>query len=171
MYFILNVNVTFLSECSDMFEIRDFREEDAVMLAQISNEAFKDEITWGMPTFTQKTLVELSKRPGVKVFVAENREEGIAGFLTLTEGSVEMPAQIHLVAVRRGLRRKGIGKGLVRKAIEHAKNIRRKKLKLLTRPWNVAMSKLCADLGFVPEAFLRREYLDKDLVLYSAFLE
>jgi len=82
-----------------------------------------------------------------------------------------MPAQIHLVAVRKDLRRKGIGKELVKRAIEHAKAVGRKKIKLFARPWNVAMSKLCIDLGFVPEAYLRREYLDTDLTLYSFFLE
>jgi len=154
-----------------MFKIRDFHEEDAITLVQICDKAFSDEITWGMRTFTPERFVEFSKRPGAKVFVVESREEGIAGFLMLTEGSVEMPAQIHLVAVRRDLRRKGIGKELVRKAIEHAKSVGRKKLKLFTRPWNVAMSKVCVDLGFVPEAYLRREFLDKDLLLYSTFLE
>jgi len=151
--------------------IRDFHEEDAITLIQICNKAFGDEITRGMRAFTAERFVEFSKRPGMKVFVAESKEEGIAGFLTLTEGSIEMPAQIHLMAVRRDLRRKGLGKELVRKAIEHAKSIGRKKLKLFTRPWNVAMSKVCVDLGFVPEAYLRREFLDKDLLLYSAFLE
>ncbi len=82
-----------------------------------------------------------------------------------------MPAQIHLVAVRKDLRRKGIGKGLVKKAIEHARAVGRKKLKLFARPWNVAIGKVCIDLGFVPEAYLRREYLDTDLILYSVFLE
>lgn len=154
-----------------MFKIRYFHEEDAVTLTQISTEAFRDEIEQGMRTFTPERFADLSKRPGAKVFVAESKEAGIGGFLTLTEGSVEVPAQIHLVAVRRGLRGKGIGKELVRKAIDHAKSVGRKKLKLFTRPWNVAMSKVCVDLGFVPEAYLRREYLDKDLVLYSAFLE
>jgi hypothetical protein len=33
------------------------------------------------------------------------------------------------------------------------------------------MSKVCVDLGFVPEACLRREYLDADIVLYSLFFE
>jgi hypothetical protein len=33
------------------------------------------------------------------------------------------------------------------------------------------MSKVCMDLGFVPEACLRIEYLDADLTLYSALFE
>jgi len=153
-----------------MLKIREFREKDAVILAQIFAEAFADEIARGMSTLPPERFIDLSKRPEVKIFVVENRE-GAVGFLTLTEGNVEMPAQIHLVAVRKDLRGKGIGKELVKKAIEHVKAVGRNKLKLFARPWNVAMSKVCIDLGFVPEAYLRREYLDTDLVLYSVFLE
>jgi len=153
-----------------MFKIRQFRREDAAILAQIFTEAFADEIARGMPPLLPERFIDLSKRPEVKIFVVENGK-GAVGFLTLTEGSVETPAQIHLVAVRKDLRARGIGKELVKKAIEHAKASGRKKLKLFARPWNVAMSKVCIDLGFVPEAYLRREYLDTDLLLYSLFLE
>jgi len=152
-----------------MFNIREFHEKDAVVLAQTFTEAFADEMARGMPQLPPERFIDLSKRSEVKIFVAENRQ-GAVGFLTLTEGNVEMPAQIHLVAVRKDLRRKGIGKELVKRAIENAKAVGRKKIKLFARPWNVAMSKVCIDLGFVPEAYLRREYLDMDLILYSFFL-
>ncbi len=153
-----------------MFKIREFREKDAVRLAQIFTEAFADEIARGMPTLPPERFIDLSKQSEIEILVVENRE-GAVGFLTLTEGNVEMPAQIHLVAVRKDLRGKGIGKGLVKKAIEHARAVGRKKLKLFARPWNVAIRKVCIDLGFVPEAYLRREYLDANLILYSVFLE
>ncbi len=153
-----------------MFKIREFREKDAVRLAQIFAEAFADEIARGMPTLPPERFIDLSKQSEIEILVVENRE-GAVGFLTLTEGNVEMPAQIHLVAVRKDLRGKGIGKGLVKKAIEHARAVGRKKLKLFARPWNVAIRKVCIDLGFVPEAYLRREYLDANLILYSVFLE
>lgn len=87
----------------------------------------------------------------------------------MTEGDIEVPAQIHLVAVKKEFRGKGIGKELTKKGLEHVKAIGRRKIKLFARPWNVAMQKVCIDLGFVPEAYLRREYLDRDLILYSFF--
>lgn len=93
----------------------------------------------------------------------------VVGFLTLTEGNAERPAQIHLIAVRKNFRGKGIGKELIKNAMEHVKVVGRNKLKIFMRPWNVVMSKVCKDLGFVQEAYLRREYLDADLILYSAF--
>jgi ribosomal protein S18 acetylase RimI-like enzyme len=151
-------------------KIKEFHEKDAKAVAQIFTEAFNDEITRGMPLLTPERFVDLAKRPGAKVFVAENARDKLLGFLTLSEGSQEFSAQIHLVAVKKDQRRKGVGKELVRKAVEHARAVGRKKLKLFTRPWNTAMSKVCLELGFVPEAYLRRDYLDADLVLYSVFL-
>lgn len=140
------------------------------MLAQMSNTAFSDELARGMTQFTPEGFIKWSGRPGVRIFVAEDSGKAV-GFLTLTEGSVETPAQIHLMAVEEELRGKGIGKKLVRDAVEHVKAVGRSKLKLYTRPWNKAMSKVCLDLGFVPEAYLRREYLDADLVQYSIFFK
>jgi RimJ/RimL family protein N-acetyltransferase len=154
-----------------MFEIRAFQEKDAFMLAEVFYEAFGDEVSWGMQQITAEQFVEFSKRPGVKIFVSENEEFKVVAFLTMTEGNIESPAQIHLVAVRQDFQGKGIAKELVRKALEHAKAAGRKKVKLFTRPWNTAMRKVCVELGFVPEAYLRKDFLNKDLVLYSAFLE
>ena len=89
----------------------------------------------------------------------------------MTEGSIELPAQIHMEAVEKNFRRRGIAKELVRKAMEHVRAVGGMKVKLFTRPWNIAMHKVCVELGFVPEAYLRKDYLNEDLVLYSAFLE
>ncbi|MDI6904779.1 MAG: GNAT family N-acetyltransferase [Candidatus Bathyarchaeia archaeon] len=151
-----------------MTKIRSFSMADAKSLAQISNEAFRDEIDRGMQSFTSERFIDFSKKPHVKVYVAEAERE-VVGFLILTEGNIETPAQIHLIAVMKNFGGKGIGKKLVKNAIEHVKVIGRKKVKLFTRPWNVAMSKVCIDLGFVPEAYLRGEFLDADIILYSAF--
>ncbi len=151
-----------------MIEIRNFSDSDSGSLAEISNEAFCDEIAIGMPSFNPRRFIEFSKKDGVKVFVAEDRNNAV-GFLTLTEGDIELPAQIHLVAVKKEFRGKGIGKELTKKGLEHAEAIGRRKIKLFARPWNVAMQKVCIDLGFVPEAYLRREYLNRDLILYSFF--
>lgn len=153
-----------------MLKIRNFSESDTEILTQISNTAFGDELARGMPKFTPDGFIKWSGRPEVRIFVAEDSGK-VVGFLTLAEGNVEMPAQIHLMAVEEELRGRGIGKKLVREAVEHVKAAGRSKLKLYTRPWNKAMSKVCLDLGFVPEAYLRKEYLDADLVQYSVFFE
>lgn len=153
-----------------LFVIRQFSERDAAAIALISSEAFRDEMDRGMPSLTPERFIGSSRKPNVKIFVAEDAGN-VVGFLTLTEGSIETPAQIHLVAVKDGHRGMGLGKELIRTVVEHVRNRGRKKLKVLTRPWNIAMSKVCIDLGFVPEAYLRRDYLDADLVLYSCLFE
>jgi RimJ/RimL family protein N-acetyltransferase len=124
-----------------------------------------------MQRITAKQFIELSKKPGVKILVTESKESKAVAFLTMTEGNIELPAQIHLIAVKQDFRGRGIAKKLVQKAIEHAKAAERKKVKLFTRPWNTAMRKVCVELGFVPEAYLRRDFINEDLVLYSVFLE
>ena len=151
-----------------MVKTRIFSDSDAVSLAEISNEAFCDEIAIGMSSFTQEKFINISEKANARVFVAEEKGN-ILGFLALTEGDMEEPAQIHLVAVVKESRGKGIGKELVKKGMEHVKAIDRRKIKLFVRPWNVAIQKVCIDLGFVPEAYLKREYLDRDLILYSFF--
>ena len=153
-----------------MFEIADFTEDDAEALAQISNEAFSDELARGMSSFTFEGFINSSKRSGVKTIVARSEGETV-GFLRLTEGAEGQPAQIHLVAVETGHRGQGLGMELVRAAIDHVRKLRRAKMKLFTRPWNTAMIKVCINLGFIPEAYLRREYLDADLIQYSYFPE
>jgi len=150
---------------------REFREKDADTLVRIFQEAFNDEIARGMPRLKPENFIEHSKRPGVKIFVTEGDRGSVVGFLTLTEGSMEVPAQIHMVAVQKEKRGKGVGKALVKRALEHARAVGKKKVKLFTRPWNIPMRKVCVELGFIPEACLRREFLNEDVILYSAFLE
>lgn len=153
-----------------MFKIRDFRKKDASTLVQIFSEAFSDEVSRGMQQIAAKQFVELSKKPSVKIFVTESKESRAAAFLTMTEGRMELPARIYLIAVQ-DFRGRGIAKKLVQKALEHPKTAGRKKVKLFTRPWNTAMRKVCADLDFVPEAYIRKDFMNEDLVLYSTFLE
>ena len=123
-----------------------------------------------MPTPTSKQLIEFSKRPNAQILVYET-EELVVGFITMAEGSVEYPAQVHLVAVKSAFRGRGIGRQLVQEGIRRAKTIGRKKVKLFTRPWNIGMRKICAELGFIPEAYLQKDYLNEDLILYSLFLQ
>jgi ribosomal protein S18 acetylase RimI-like enzyme len=154
-----------------MCRIREFNEKDASAVVEILTEAFSDEIALGMPPLTAKQIIEFSKRPSVQILLYENEERAVVGFLTMAEGSAEYPAQVHLIGVKSAFRGKGIGKGLVQECVKHAIALGRKKLKLFTRPWNFGMRRVCVELGFVPEAYLRKDYLDEDLILYSLFLQ
>lgn len=153
-----------------MLELRDFSEGDAQALTDIGNEAFGDEIARGFPSFTTDGFVKMHEREGVKLIVAES-DERVAGFLVITVGDAAVLAQVHLVGVEKGLRGRGIGKELVKYSIRYTKEVGKKKLRLYTRPWNLAIRKICMDTGFIPEAYLRREYLNEDLIQFSLFLE
>ncbi len=150
--------------------MRGFRDGDAAGLAEIANEAFSDEIGRGMQVFDKDYFVKRGGRPGVRLVVAE--VEGVAaGFMLMTDATVETPAQLHLVAVESGLRGRGIGGLLVGEAVRLAMDGGAGKLKLSTRPWSKAMRGVCEAHGFVEEAYLRREYLGEDLVQYAYFVE
>jgi len=150
--------------------VRGFRQGDAARLAAIANTAFGDEVTRGMPVFDEDYFASRSGRPGVRLVMAEV-DSVAAGFMLMTDATVEVPAQLHLVAVEEGLRSSGIGGRLVGEAVRLAETGGAGKLKLFTRPWNAAMRAVCEAHGFVEEAYLRREYLGMDLVQYACFIE
>ena len=153
-----------------MLKIRDYNDSDAESIAKISSTSFADEIERGMNQFTSKWAQNWSQRKRTKIFVADDNST-LIGYLILTESNIEVPAQIQLMAVKEEFRGKGVGKQLVRVAVEHAGELGSGKVRLYTRPWNVGMSKICVELGFIPEAYLRNEYLGEDLVQYSLFIE
>jgi GNAT superfamily N-acetyltransferase len=148
--------------------MRGFGDGDAARLAVIANEAFRDEIGRGMSVFDEEYFVKRGGRPGVRILVAEV-DGVVAGFMLMTDATVEAPAQLHLVAVEEERRGMGLGGLLVGEAVRLAGEGGAGKLKLYARPWNAAMREVCLALGFVEEAFLREEYLGEDLVQYSYF--
>lgn len=151
-----------------MVVIREFESKDGDALEKIYAEAFRDEIEKGMESFTAENFVIFSKRPEARIFVAE--ENGIAvGYIaiSLRKG---LPAQVHTVAVKTEFRRQGVGKNLIEEAMKYAKSAGKMKIILRTRPWNKAMRKVCLDLDFIPEAYLRKELREEDLIRYTAFL-
>jgi GNAT superfamily N-acetyltransferase len=151
-------------------EVRGFRDGDAARLAEIANVAFGDEIMRGMAVFDEEYFLKRRHRPGVRLVVAE--VEGLAaGFMLMTDATVEAPAQLHLVAVEERLRGRGIGGQLVGDAARQAEAGGAGKLKLFTRPWNHTMRAVCVARGFVEEAYLRGEYLGEDLIQYTYFIE
>ena len=149
-------------------EIIDFHQDHAKTLSNIANEAFEDEIQRGMIPFDGDYFKRRSEIPGTRIWIGTVEGKSV-GFIVLTEGGAGMPSQIHLLAVDQGYRGKGFGKMLVRRAIDCWMDLKPMKIKLGTRPWNKGMRKICVELGFVPEAYLKMEYLGEDLVQYALF--
>ena len=148
-------------------QIRDLANAEAEICVTIANEAFLDEIQRGMPVFTEEYFVKRTTMNGVKLVVAEKKR--VVGFMLVTDANIQVPAQLHLVAVNKHNQGKGIGKKLVQFAVDYTVENGWEKLKLSTRPRNKAMRKICLDLGFEEEALLRKEYLGEDLIQYGYF--
>lgn len=152
-----------------MMQIRELTESDAEKCRDIANEAFADEIERGMDKFTKEYFIKQSKTKNVKLVVAE--EEEVLGFLRVTDANKYVPAQLHLVAVDKNARGKGIGQQLVQYAIDYVNENNWKKMRLFTRPWNTAMRKISEKKGFIQEAHLKKEYLWEDIIQYGYFPE
>lgn len=149
-------------------EILDFHPDYGKPLSAIANDAFEDEIQRGMTTFDEDYFKRRAEIPGTHIWVGIFGGKAI-GFIVLTEGGEEVPSQIHLLAVDRRYRGRGFGKMLMRRALDCWMGLLPLKIKLGTRPWNKDMRKICVDLGFVPEAYLKMEYLGEDIVQYALF--
>jgi GNAT superfamily N-acetyltransferase len=150
-----------------MVTLRSMIETDSVKCSEIAAEAFADEIEMGMPVFSSEYFASRIPSERVKIIVAD--ADGVVGFMVVTDATVEAPAVLHLVAVDKSKRGQGIGKQLVKHAVDYTVENRWSKLKLHTRPWNHAMRKVCTDLGFTQEAHLTKEYLNHDLIQYGYF--
>jgi len=166
MYLILiltNVQLVF------MVTLRSMEEVDSVRCSEIAVEAFSGEIRLGMPAFSSEYFS--SRIPSDRVRMTVAVDDGVVGFMVYTGANIEVPAVLHLVAVDKSRRGQGIGKQLVRYAVDYTVEKGWSKLKLSTRPWNHAMRKVCSDLGFIQEAYLSKEYLGNDLIQYGCFPE
>ena len=100
-----------------MVFIRNLQEKDTASCVTIANEAFHDEILRGMLAFNTKYFIKRIVTKNVKLVVAEKKK--ILGFMLITDANVFVPAQLHLLAVEKEERGKGIGKQLVQYAIDY----------------------------------------------------
>lgn len=153
-----------------MIEIREFRDADSPEITRIMNESFEDEMERGMQTFEAEGFSKRAEYKHIHQFVAIS-DGVVTGYLLLTDPREGMPPQIHLVAVDKSRRGEGIGGMLVDTAIERFRAMGEAKLKLFTRPWNAPMRRICEAKGFTEEAYLRKDYLGEDLILYSLFID
>jgi len=152
-----------------MVSLRGLNEKDCEKCSEIAAEAFADEKELGMSAFSSEYFSSRIPMERVRITVAD--DGGVVGFMVYTIANVEVPAILHLVAVDKSRRGQGIGRQLVKQAVDYTAENGWSKLKLSTRPWNHAMRKVCSDLGFIQEAYLTKEYLNNDLIQYGYFPE
>lgn len=80
-------------------------------------------------------------------------------------------SSLGFLGVDEGYRRRGIGRGLVEGYVEESRLRGAAKVTLYTSPALRGAVKLYAEMGFVPEGFLKGHRLGVDMIVYSLFLE
>ena len=148
--------------------MRTSKQEDISKVIELMNICFKDEIEDGMELPTPSLLTAKTEKEEV-ILLVEEEETKIIAFALIQAGTTEKPAQIHLLAVDPGYRGNGIGTRLLESCLDVAREKDWEKIKIYSRPWNLPMRKLMARFEFIPEGYLRKEFLNEDLILYSFF--
>jgi RimJ/RimL family protein N-acetyltransferase len=130
--------------------------------------------SWRTPAEERRYLKALRRYPHAAVFVAET-EEGVVGRLSLARDP--HPASAHVadlgLMVAAPYRRRGIGRALLSRAVEWARQAGVRKLELHVFPHNAAAIALYESFGFRREGYRRRhfrrgeEYLDAILMAYE----
>ena len=128
-------------------KIRDYTQSDGNSIIEIANRAFKEEIERGMGEFNQKWMNGWAIRKDSKIFTAQENS-GVIGFLILTKGSGNIPAQIHLLAVDKKFRNRGVGKQLMKKIEEIAKKMGCKNIQFVSSAHRKGAHKFYESLGY-----------------------
>ncbi|MHA2225192.1 MAG: GNAT family N-acetyltransferase [Candidatus Hodarchaeales archaeon] len=148
--------------------MRTFKQEDISKILDLMKICFKDEIERGMELPNPSILSSKVQREEVILLVEEVGTKIIA-FTVIRVESVESPALIRLLAVDPGHQRNGIGTRLVEASLDLSREHDWKKLKVNTRPWNTPMRKILTNFQFIPEGYLRKEFLGEDIITYAFF--
>ncbi len=131
-------------------EVRPMREEDVDKVVGIETEAFST--PWRRDTF-----LNLIDRPGIELLVLEDRTEGVVGYAVLW--CILDQGELANVAVTPRLRGKGLGRRLMSRVMEVARERGVEKLYLEVRVSNDAALELYRSLGFA-EVGIRKGYYD-----------
>jgi RimJ/RimL family protein N-acetyltransferase len=121
----------------------------------------------------RRYLKALRRYPNAAVFVAEQTDGTIIGRLSLARDA--HPASAHVadigLMVAQAVRRRGVGKALLRAAAEWARGAGVRKLELHVFPWNAPAIQLYERFGFEREGFRKGHYLrrgeDVDAILMA----
>jgi RimJ/RimL family protein N-acetyltransferase len=115
---------------------------------------------WRSAGDERRYLKALRRYPHAAVFVAENTDGVLVGRLSV--GRDPHPASSHVadvgLMVARGARRQGVGRALLKAAVEWAREAGIGKLELHVFPWNDAAIALYESFGFEREGYRKRHY-------------
>ncbi len=148
--------------------MRTSKQEDISKVIELMTICFKDEIESGMQLPTPSLLTSRIEKEEV-ILLVEEEDNKLIAFALIQAETKEHPSQIHMLAVDPSYRGNGIGTRLIEACLDLSRKNDWSKVKIYTRPWNVPMRKIIAHFEFLPEGYLRKEFLNKDLILYSFF--
>jgi len=115
---------------------------------------------WRSAGDERRFLKALRRYPHAAVFVAEREDGTLVGRLSV--GRDPHPASTHVadvgLMVALDARRQGVGRALLRAAVDWAREAGVRKLELHVFPWNEAAIALYEAFGFEREGYRRRHY-------------
>ncbi|MFQ6068307.1 MAG: GNAT family N-acetyltransferase [Candidatus Bathyarchaeia archaeon] len=116
-----------------------------------------------------KNLEESLKIETNFIFVAEEKNTVIGVAVGRIVGKSGL-ARLGWIGVHPSHQRKGTGKALLKEVIKYCRNQGCHKLTLYTLPVLIPALNLYLKLGFVPEAYLRKEWWNVDFIKMSKWL-
>lgn len=131
-------------------EVRSMRTADIEVVLEIEAETFSS--PWQHETFSA-----LLDRPGVELLVLEDAAEGVIGYAVLW--CVLDQGELANVAVAQGRRGRGLGRHLIARVLDVARDRGVTKMYLEVRSSNDRAAELYRRFGFT-EVGLRRDYYD-----------
>lgn len=146
--------------------MRTSNQEDISKVIELLNICFNDEIERGMELLSVGQYQTRIEEEELILLIEEEGTKIIAFTLIRTEKN-EFPAEIHLLAVDPNFQGIGVGARLIGASLDLAREYKWNKLKIKIPPENIPMRKLMARFEFIPEGYLRKEFLGEDVILYS----
>lgn len=166
-----------------MVLIREMRSEDAEEVSVVICEAMRDAweryerdyypkraLEFDMAYNSPEKMLERLANPQNFAFVAEENGEVLGTVLGEIVGESGL-ARIGWVGVHPRRQRRGIGKALVQRAIEHCREKGCHKITLYTTPPLIPAINLYLTCGFVPEAYFHKEWWGVGFIKMSLWLE
>jgi len=143
-------------------------QEDFSHIIDLIQICLAEEIEKGMEVPSNSYFQDLINQENIFLLIHEE-ENNLVGFVLL-EGEIGgSPSSIMMMGVEPLYRRKKIGTTLLKAVIDLARENNWTKIKILVRPNNFPMRCLITQLGFIPEALLRKELFKEDVIAYAYF--
>lgn len=128
----------------------------AMRRADVADVMVIERATFGVP-WSEATFLNLLRRRNTALLVAEGGERGILGYAVLWVAGGE--AELGDLAVREGARRRGVGSGLLARALEEARRLEATSVFLEVRAGNEAARRLYERAGFEVAGVRPRYYV------------